>query len=266
MFDLASNRIEIDLITVQYRFNTSKMYHEKSRMSDGFVYYIKGGHTITLPDGTVLTPHASDFIYIPYGSVYDSRMNEETTEYYEIDFNLYDHGKPVSLLDECRLLTAPAGSAFLPLIHETYDSYTEQRPMYNTSCISNVLQLCTMLIAEQYYPETNRDGYRRIQRTVDHIRKHFDEDTSLTELAELSQVCVSTLDRYFKRCFEMTPIEYRNHLRIEHAKMLLAGGFSISDACEKVGFSDYFYFIRVFKKVTGMSPSRYVSSIEDQQQ
>ena len=68
---------------------------------------------------------------------------------------------------------------------------------------------------------------------------------------------------YIRRCFEQeigkTPLEYLTLLRINQAKMLLVQSTfkSVSDVAEKCGFSDPLYFSTLFKKHTGLSPSKY---------
>ena len=68
---------------------------------------------------------------------------------------------------------------------------------------------------------------------------------------------------YFRRCFreEMgcTPLEYIIRLRIERAKNLLTQNSfeSVEKVAYLCGFSDSFYFSKIFKKNTGISPRDY---------
>ena len=84
-----------------------------------------------------------------------------------------------------------------------------------------------------------------------------DTDYTLADLAAMSNMCVSNLEKLFKKNFGLSPGAYRNKLRIEHAKKLLSGGYSISDAAQLTGFSDYFYFSRIFKQFAGCSPGTF---------
>ena len=52
--------------------------------------------------------------------------------------------------------------------------------------------------------------------------------------------------------------EYLNTLRIEYAKKLITSGqTNISEVYSKCGYSDYFYFSKVFKKIVGKTPTQY---------
>jgi YesN/AraC family two-component response regulator len=60
-----------------------------------------------------------------------------------------------------------------------------------------------------------------------------------------------------------TGLSFTNYLtrsRIEKAKLYLANGSTlIKDAAALTGYSDQFYFSKVFKSLTGLSPSDFIS-------
>ena len=68
---------------------------------------------------------------------------------------------------------------------------------------------------------------------------------------------------YFRRCFKdevgKTPQQYLTDMRITEAKSLLCGmSFKgVYDVALRCGFSDSFYFTKVFKAHTGVSPRDY---------
>ena len=52
--------------------------------------------------------------------------------------------------------------------------------------------------------------------------------------------------------------EYLMHVRLEQAKRLLEGSdIRIADVAAQVGYADQFYFSRLFKRATGITPSDY---------
>lgn len=65
------------------------------------------------------------------------------------------------------------------------------------------------------------------------------------------------LSRIFKEETGVGLLEYINSLRIEEGKKLLARGQSIVKTAELTGFRDSNAFIRVFKKLTGLTPGQY---------
>jgi AraC-like DNA-binding protein len=65
------------------------------------------------------------------------------------------------------------------------------------------------------------------------------------------------LSRVFKEETGVGLLEYINALRVEEGKKLLAWGQSITKTAELTGFRDSNAFIRVFKKLTGVTPGQY---------
>ncbi len=72
---------------------------------------------------------------------------------------------------------------------------------------------------------------------------------------------------YFRRCFReellCTPLEYMTKLRIERAKKLLTQRTfgSVEKVAGLCGFADCFYFSKIFKKCTGLSPRDYRKAV-----
>ena len=58
----------------------------------------------------------------------------------------------------------------------------------------------------------------------------------------------------------MTIKQMQVTLRVNQAKRMLRSGYTISETSTACGFEDYFYFLKVFKSKTGMTPSEYKNS------
>ena len=60
----------------------------------------------------------------------------------------------------------------------------------------------------------------------------------------------------------MMPVEYLNFFRVESAcERILKAEESITEIAFLCGFSDFSYFIKVFKKYKGVTPSQYAKKI-----
>lgn len=75
---------------------------------------------------------------------------------------------------------------------------------------------------------------------------------------------ISTL---FKSEFGMSPNKYVSELRLQMAKKLMESNPAIllKDVAELVGFTDAFYFSKVFKTCEGISPSQYLENLKEQE-
>ncbi len=91
-----------------------------------------------------------------------------------------------------------------------------------------------------------------------HIRAHFEDKLSLGELAPQfalnANYCCSLFAKHVGKTFS----QYVTELRIQKACELLKGSEgSLETVAHQVGFTDVFYFSKVFKKQCGLSPSSY---------
>lgn len=100
-----------------------------------------------------------------------------------------------------------------------------------------------------------------VQRAAQYIKVHFSKPLNLRQLAEYCLVHPAHLSRQFKKETELTLTDFQNRMRIVEAKTLLREGRnSIDRIAGYVGFDDAGYFARIFKKLEGMTPSKYRSS------
>lgn len=104
------------------------------------------------------------------------------------------------------------------------------------------------------------------QKIIQDILSFFNEyyyEKITSEFLELQYNCnFDYINRIFKETTGKTIFIYLNELRISQAKLLFNNGsFKVSEVSEKVGFQDPYYFSKVFKKYTGITPSTYIKSI-----
>lgn len=97
-----------------------------------------------------------------------------------------------------------------------------------------------------------------MRQILKEIQESYMEDITLNSLADKYNISASRLSTRMKESLGMSFSKYLTSMRIQRAKELLADDrLSLEQIAEMVGYQDYFYFIRVFKKVTGVSPSVY---------
>lgn len=91
----------------------------------------------------------------------------------------------------------------------------------------------------------------------DYLHAHFRENPSLTTLARISGLSPFYLLRTFKRQIGLSPVAYRNLLRVMAVRTQLQQGASLSDAALEAGFADQSHMTRAFRLVMGDTPGRY---------
>ena len=91
---------------------------------------------------------------------------------------------------------------------------------------------------------------------MQYIRQHYAEHISLTDLSQQLNISCTHLNAKFKAETGYTFHDFLNYYRIRRAvELQKRGEHKLYEIAELVGFSDYKYFNKVYKKYTGYSPN-----------
>ena len=90
------------------------------------------------------------------------------------------------------------------------------------------------------------------------IHQHSDEELSLTKVAKFVNISANHFSEKFKEVTGVNFVDYIARTRIEEARELLQNSnLRISEIAFAAGFQSLSQFNRVFKRLTGKSPSAY---------
>lgn len=91
---------------------------------------------------------------------------------------------------------------------------------------------------------------------IAYINQHYREGVTLKQVAAECHINTSYLGQVFHKETGSAFTDYVNALRIKEARRLLNNPtLKVYEVAEQVGFTDYHYFLKIFKKVTGITPS-----------
>ncbi|MBQ8756232.1 MAG: helix-turn-helix domain-containing protein [Lentisphaeria bacterium] len=122
---------------------------------------------------------------------------------------------------------------------------------------SFAILLCLLAQAYSRILMTGKNQYR-LEKTLDYINNHYNEEIELAKLAKLSALSESQLIRTFKKNYGITPIGYQLELRLtESQRLLRETTMSVSEISYRLGFSDSNYFSHFFRRKLGSSPAQY---------
>lgn len=97
-----------------------------------------------------------------------------------------------------------------------------------------------------------------VQNMVRYIRENCGSPISLKYISEKFKVSESHISNMIKKNTGKSFSDHLMEYRIQKAQVLLRStNESIESIAEKVGYPDYFYFLKVYKKATGISPTVY---------
>lgn len=104
----------------------------------------------------------------------------------------------------------------------------------------------------------NKQEHLSVRGAQEYIREHLTEELNLKLVADKVGISTAYLSTLFKQYLGCGFVDYLNKTRIEYAcNYMQDGEMKIYEIAYMAGFHDEKYFSRVFKKVTGQSPSEY---------
>ena len=129
-----------------------------------------------------------------------------------------------------------------------------------------VLQLLSDVEPIGFPDEAGRssmDHWAQIVAEVqEYIRQNLDKRLSLNDVASVFSFSPNYLSQLFAQSGEASFVEYVTDARVAAAKELMAAtDLKIYEISERVGFESAFYFSKVFKKIEGVSPKRYMQRL-----
>ncbi len=105
-------------------------------------------------------------------------------------------------------------------------------------------------------------SYRKIQQLLSHLNAGYAEKITSVDIEEFTDCSFDYINRIFKQLTHQTIFTYLNMVRINHAKELISTtNMKLTEIGQAVGFHDLYYFSKVFKKATGVSPSTFAKGV-----
>jgi len=124
-------------------------------------------------------------------------------------------------------------------------------------CLLNSMDTSIDSFREMYNKQIS--DIQRIQPLLIYIKDHIDSDIPIDHAIKQCNMSESYFCHFFKRVVGTTFTEYVIDVRIDRAKELLQQHhLGCEEIAYTVGFQNYTYFYRCFKKRTGISPKTYL--------
>ncbi|WP_163858585.1 response regulator [Paenibacillus elgii] len=111
---------------------------------------------------------------------------------------------------------------------------------------------------EEVRSHSHDDKTKTILQIKQYIKTHLHRELSLQETADAFYMNSSYLSRLFREVTDQSFTEYVLREKTELAVALMKNGMHLTQISEKLGYQNLSSFTRMFKKVRGVSPSRYM--------
>lgn len=124
--------------------------------------------------------------------------------------------------------------------------------------------IAALLKGAELMPRRQEVEENYIADVVAYIKGNYAAHLTAEQIASRFFVSRGKLIYDFKAWAKMSLLEYLTVTRVEAAKSLLARGYAVVAVAEQCGFSTSSYFIKVFSRVTGMTPLKYQRQLQRQ--
>ena len=252
------NRIDLDKIDVlncsrisqkSSKWNTEKHSHAYMEV----IYFLKGQANIHVGNSSLSTSIYDVIAYLP-GQIHQETIDLTKDQKVicmgiDIKAEAYTHRNTFKLCDHSGILRWLFEQICIEHGFENKIS-SHLSKLYAQAII---LQFIKYLSANELSSE-----FAILERIQDYIQQNVSSNITPPQLAAMCNISKSYLHRLFMKHLNTTPVHYINQTRITIAKNLLATtDYSIQKIAHSIGFNDAAYFTRVFKKLAGITPSKF---------
>lgn len=253
-----NDEFTVDLVYYIHRYPTPGWIIPCSIIDYTDVTYILGGEAEYSINDEVYPVSAGDLLCIPPGSKRRARtFPDRLIESQCLNIVVRTpQGAPFSLPFPliCRIGNHPDLS-FL------YDEIQKAVLLKKPGCRLHA-QAYILLILEEFYQllytkKENRISDFRVRKIMEYVAGHYNQSLSLSDAAKIVDLSPVYFGNLFKQQTGMSFRQYVTTIRLNQAEnMLLNGENTVGEVAELCGFSDTFYFSKVYREQKGTSPSK----------
>lgn len=109
----------------------------------------------------------------------------------------------------------------------------------------------------------NKDSFTLMDEAVSYIQTHYMDTLTLDKLASRFDMKAKYFSHLFRKYVGIAPIDYLIQYRMNRAQeLLITGQFPVAAVAKSVGYTDAYYFSRLYKKHKGLPPGMVHAQIK----
>ncbi|WP_167607714.1 AraC family transcriptional regulator [Maribellus sediminis] len=191
-------------------------------------------------------------------SIYWLHFGGKKSRYFEIFFD-----KVIQIEQSNRSRIDDRLSLFNEILTALESGFSAENINYANMCLNS-------LLASFFYIETYRlvKGYHnpnKVDQAIIYMQKNLNKFLTIKEIASHVELSESHFSKIFRNKTGSSPLDYFINLKLQEAIRLLTNqSLKIKEVAFKLGYSDPYYFTRIFSKHIGSSPGTFVKTINPQ--
>jgi len=246
-------------------------------------FYLQRGNVIISVDGIPIEVQAGEAIFVNSGEIHSGYLHYSVDcEFYAIVFNLNMLSSTTigdcqnryinTLINKKYALprkyseTTEWGLGVIKELKQMIDHYLTKVPGYELAITGSLYTMIYQLISHNQLICNHQEVedvlfYKKeiLKKVLHYIHRNYPTKISLADMAREINMSQYHFCRFFKSMAGKTPFAYLNECRINQAVLLLCNSDrKVMDIAFDVGFTNFSYFIKVFKRIKGCTPSKFV--------
>ena len=234
-------------------------HSRRGRGTSGIIFVTGGSLSFHQENMPELTAGENALCLLPQDCHYQLRFTGKANTLLLLNFSLFSAqgtvihpGDRIELLSSC--VTEPK---LLHFFQELSSELAREEPDSRFHQKELIYRLLSLLFEESAIDRTPQAKYANLSPGVHLLHQTFLEDLPIGCFAEACSISTSSFRSLFTQFYGLSPLRYRNQLRIDHARQLLTESHcTVLEAAEASGFNNLGYFCRLYKKATGETPGQ----------
>ncbi|AFH61219.1 helix-turn-helix domain-containing protein [Paenibacillus caseinilyticus] len=241
----------ISFITVQ-RHQGHIMSYSEGRSQHSFIYTFRGTMCYSFIDPAIsnIMASAGQLVFLPSGTRHTSAYLDAENEVGIAQFDTIDGELPY-YLSAPTLITFDHAEEIFSSLRTDLKAGAGENPMYYFYRLYELLWHLSRKIQNIPYK------FKKLQPALKEMNMHYADRRKISDYADMAGLSEPGFRRLFTEYTGLSPIDYRNRIRLQEAKKLLRSGeYPIDEAAEAVGFTNLSFFCRSYKRLFGHSPGK----------
>lgn len=214
-----------------------------------FTFVLKGSMTY-IADGKKYILKENDAILLSPGTVRERYKSDIPVKYVSFNFLAFDE----SSLPKRPFMQNVISTDIKKML--SFFSLSHLSPMYRSR--EKLLNILNYILLELFNVLDFESSNSHVIEMIKYINAHLSEAISLASVSEYVNLSKEYAASIFKKETDKTVNEYINERKMLLAKeMIQSGRYSLNRICEGLGYENYSYFSRIFKRHFNTSPKQF---------